>query len=60
MVKEDLEKLDRKVKITIQLCLLDLVLLNVPGEANSKELWNKLGDLYQSKSLVNKLFLKKK
>jgi hypothetical protein len=32
----------------------------VSGEATTKELWNKLGNLYQSKSLVNKLFLWKK
>jgi hypothetical protein len=37
-----------------------LVLLNVSGESTAKELWDKLGNLYQSKSLVNKLFLRKK
>eukprot|EP00253_Pinus_taeda_P022692 PITA_22692 len=31
-----------------------------PGEATSKALWDKLGTLYQSKSLVNKLFMRKK
>eukprot|EP00253_Pinus_taeda_P014770 PITA_14770 len=31
-----------------------------PGEATTKALWDKLGTLYQSKSLVNKLFLQKK
>eukprot|EP00253_Pinus_taeda_P033190 PITA_33190 len=31
-----------------------------PGEATMKDLWDKLGYLYQSKSLVNKLFLWKK
>eukprot|EP00253_Pinus_taeda_P003222 PITA_03222 len=31
-----------------------------PGEATVKALWDKLGTLYQSKSLVNKLFLRKK
>jgi hypothetical protein len=31
----------------------------VSGEATSKELWDKLGNLYQSKSLVNKPFLQK-
>eukprot|EP00253_Pinus_taeda_P002896 PITA_02896 len=31
-----------------------------PGEATAKDLWDKLGTLYQSKSLVNKLFLRKK
>jgi hypothetical protein len=29
-------------------------------EATTKELWNKFGALYQSKSLVNKIFLQKK
>eukprot|EP00253_Pinus_taeda_P032608 PITA_32608 len=31
-----------------------------PGEATAKVLWEKLGTLYQSKSLVNKPFLRKK
>eukprot|EP00253_Pinus_taeda_P004867 PITA_04867 len=30
------------------------------GEVTAKALWDKLGTLYQSKSLVNKLFLQKK
>eukprot|EP00253_Pinus_taeda_P015677 PITA_15677 len=30
------------------------------GEAMAKALWDKLGTLYQSKSLVNKLFIRKK
>jgi len=42
------------------LCVLDLVLLNVSGEATTKALWDKLGTLYQSKTLVNKPFLRKK
>jgi hypothetical protein len=41
-------------------CLSDSVLLNVSGETTTKELWDNLGNLYQSKSLVNKLFLWKK
>jgi hypothetical protein len=32
----------------------------VSREATTKELWDKLGALYQSKSLVNKLFMWKK
>eukprot|EP00253_Pinus_taeda_P017062 PITA_17062 len=39
---------------------LDSILLNVLGEATVKALWDKLGTLYQSKSLVNKLFPRKK
>jgi len=57
---EEWKNLDRKAKITIRLCPSDSVLLNVSGEATTKALWDKLGTLYQSKSLVNKLFLQKK
>jgi hypothetical protein len=60
MSKEDWEKLDRRARSTIQLCLEDSVLLNVSGESTANELWDKLGNLYQSKYLVNKLFLRKK
>ena len=34
--------------------------MNVSGETTTKALWDKLGTLYQSKSLVNILFLWKK
>ena len=56
---EEWKKLDRKAKSTIRLCVSDSVLLNVTGEATAKALWDKLGTLYQSKSLVNKLFMQK-
>ena len=59
MSDEDWKKLDRKENITIWLCVIDLVLLNVFGKSMVKNLWVKLGTLYQSKSLVNKLFLQK-
>ena len=38
----------------------DSIFLNVSGEATAKNLWEKLATLYQSKSLVNNLFLRKK
>eukprot|EP00253_Pinus_taeda_P008111 PITA_08111 len=57
---EEWKKLDRKAKSTIRLRVSDSVLLNVSGEATVKALWDKLRTLYQSKSLVNKLFLWKK
>jgi hypothetical protein len=57
MSKEDWDKLHRRARSTIRLCLADSVLLNVSREYTAKELWYKLGNLYQSKSLVNKLFL---
>ena len=34
--------------------------MNVSGEDSAVNLWEKLGSLYQSKSLVNKVFLQKK
>ena len=51
------KKLDRKTKSTIRLCISDTILLNVSGEATTKALLDKLGTLYQYKSLVNKVFL---
>jgi hypothetical protein len=59
MSTKDWEKLDMKAKITIWFCLLDSVLLNVFREAMNKALWNNLGTLYHSKSMVRKLFLGK-
>jgi hypothetical protein len=52
--------LDQKEKSTILLCLSNSVLLNVSGEATTNSLWDKLGALYQSMSLLNKFFLQKK
>jgi hypothetical protein len=60
MSTEEWEKLERRERSMIQLCLADSVLLNVLGENSAKKLWDKLGSLYQSKSLVNKFFLRKK
>ena len=38
---KDWEKLDRKVRSTIHLCLSDSILLNVSGEDSTKKLWEK-------------------
>ena len=54
------DKLERMARSTIRLCLSYFVLFNVYGEDSAIKLWAKLGNLYQSKSLVNKLFLQKK
>ena len=54
---DEWKRLDQKEKSTIQLCVSNSVLLNVSGEAMTKDLWDKLGTLYQAKSLVNKMFL---
>ena len=57
MLSKDWENLDRKARSKIFLCLSDLELMNVSGEDSTKKLWEKLGNLYQSKSLVRKFFL---
>jgi hypothetical protein len=59
MPREDWEKIDRRERSMIRLCLANLVLLNVSSEDSAKKLWDELGSLYESKSLVNKLFLRK-
>jgi hypothetical protein len=41
MSKEYWEKLDKRERSTIRLCLADSVLLNVLGESTTKELWDK-------------------
>ena len=51
MLKEDWDKLDRKARRMIYLCLSYLVLLNVSGEDSAKKPWENLGNLYQSKYL---------
>lgn len=52
-------KLDQKENNTIQLCLSDSLLSNVSGEATVKDFCDKLGNLYQPKSLLKKLFFQK-
>jgi hypothetical protein len=43
---EEWEKLERRERSMIRICLVDLVLLNVLGEYLKKKLWAKLGILY--------------
>ena len=52
--------MDRKAKGLIRLCLADSVLINVHEENSAKKLWTKLGEMYQVKSLLNQIFLRKK
>ena len=52
----DWDKLERRARSAMRLCLSYSMLLNVCGEDSAIKLYLKLGSLYQSKSLVNKLF----
>ena len=40
--QEDWDKLERRARSTIRLCLSDSVLLNVSGEDSAVKLWEKL------------------
>jgi hypothetical protein len=60
MSTEEWEKLERRARSMIFLCLVDLMSLNLSSEDSAKKMWNNLGRLYQSKYMVNKLFLKNK
>lgn len=42
------------------MCLSDSILLKVSSETTAHKLWNRIGEIYQNKSLINKLFLKRK
>eukprot|EP00253_Pinus_taeda_P019248 PITA_19248 len=48
-----------KLKMEDLLVDKDQWIMEDPGAATVKALWDKLGTLYQSKSLMNKLFLRK-
>lgn len=60
MKEEYWDLTDRKAKGLIRLYLTNSVLLNFHKEKTTTSLCKKLGDIYQAKSLVNNLFLRKK
>ncbi|KAF3622233.1 hypothetical protein FXO38_31400 [Capsicum annuum] len=55
---EEWEELDMKAASQIRLYLAKNVLANVIGLSTTKELWEKLEELYQTKSISNRLYLK--
>jgi hypothetical protein len=46
MLREESEKLERRERNTIQICLADSVLLNGLGEDLANKLWDKLESFY--------------
>jgi hypothetical protein len=54
----DWEKRDRKAKTIIVMGLHDFLLQNVIGTKRTKETWDCLLKVYETKGLANKLFLK--
>ena len=59
MKDDEWNNIDFRAKATIILCLLDEVLYNVINEKTTADLWCRLESLYMTKSLLNKLFMKK-
>src|SRR5436189_55089 len=59
MDEDDWKEIDGKAKATIILCLSDEVLYNVLNEDTADGMWNRLESLYMTKSLSNKLYVKK-
>ena len=57
--EEDWEEMDLKTASMIQLCLADEVMYNVMDEKMTTGLWSRLEILYMTKSLSDKLHLKK-
>lgn len=55
---EEWEELDIKAASQIRMCLAKNVLANVLGLSTTKELWEKLEELYQGKNISNRLYLK--
>jgi hypothetical protein len=56
---EDLDEMDARALSAICLCLTDNVLFNIVTEKTTVGLWSKLGSLYMTKSLKNRIFLKR-
>jgi len=59
MEDDEWNDFDFYAKTMIILCLSDEVLCNVMNEETTADLWCRLESLYMTKSLSNKLFLKK-
>ena len=52
------EEMKAQAAATIRLSLSDSVMYQVMDEKSPKEIWDKLANLYMSKSLMSKLYLK--
>jgi hypothetical protein len=56
---EDWDEIDARALSAIRLCLVDDVLFNIVAEKTTVGLWTKLESLYMTKSLTNRIFLKR-
>ena len=58
MSDDEWEELDMRAASLIRLCLAKNVLANIQGTTSAKELWERLEELYQAKSVCNRFYLK--
>jgi hypothetical protein len=59
MLNKEWDDLDSRALSTIRLCLANDVLFNIIGEETTTGLWSKMESLYITKSLTNRIFLKR-
>ena len=60
MTDDELQELNMKEVNTIRLCLVDEVMYDIMDDMSTATIWLKLESRYMSKSLTNKLYLKRK
>ena len=60
IIDEDWDEMDVRALSSIRLCLADDVLFNIVTEKTTVGLWSKLEIMYMTKSLTNRIFLKRK
>lgn len=59
MDDDDWEDLDMRALSSIRLCLADEVLFNIVGEKTAAGIWSRLESLYMTKSVTNRIYLKR-
>ena len=59
MTEDDWDQMDDRALSAIRLCLADDVLFNIVSEKTAAGLWSKLEKLYMTKSLTNRILLKR-
>jgi hypothetical protein len=59
IIDEDWDEMDARALSAICLFLVDDVMFNIVSKKKTTDLWTKLESLYMTKSLKNKIFLKR-
>lgn len=59
MTEDEWDEMDARALSGIRLCLADDVLFNIVSEKTAADLWSKLEKLYMTKSLTNRILLKR-